>query len=171
MRILRVAVVVFMLIPLFAQSQKSTGTVTASGAEFRIPIQPPANGVWIWNRAETPENAIEYCWTVTVESGAAHYSFGVFLYKFPGSYEERGQIQDLIKAGQASVFKEAAEGQHGEIMPDAKVAVAVEKSAILIRITNSNLIRIIFGDRPKTVAIHSRSPEADYQVVPLTYQD
>ena len=36
----------------------------------------------------------------------------------------------LLKAGQASVFKEDAEGR-GEILPDAKVAVTVENRAIV----------------------------------------
>ena len=63
MRLLRIAVVALTLVPMFAQSPKSTGTVTATTAEFKIPLQPTANGVWIWNRADTPDNASEYSWT------------------------------------------------------------------------------------------------------------
>lgn len=170
MRILRIAVVAFMLAPLFAQSPKPIGTVTATAAEFKIPLQRPANGVWIWNRTGTPENAGEYSWTVTAKSGTGQYSFGFYLYKFPGSHETRGQVQDLLKAGQTSVFKVDAEGQ-GELLPDAKVAVTVENEAILVRITNPDLVRLIFRDHPETVAIHSRTPEADYQVVRVTYRD
>lgn len=170
MRILQITVVALTLVPLLAQSQKSTGTVTATAAEFQIPLQRPANGVWTWNRATTPDNASEYSWTVTAKNGTAPYSFGFYLYKFPGSREARGQVQDLLKAGQASVFKEDAEGR-SEMLPDAKVAVTVENAAIWVRITNPDLVRLIFRDRPETVAIHSRTPEADYQIVRVTYRD
>ena len=76
MRILQITVVALTLVPLFAQSPKSTGTVTATAAEFKIPLQPPANDVWTWNRADTPDNAGEYSWTVTAKNGTAQYSFG-----------------------------------------------------------------------------------------------
>ena len=170
MRILQITVFALTLVPLLAQSPKSTGTVTATTAEFKIPLQPPANGVWTWNRAGTPDNAGEYSWNVTARNGTAQYSFGFYLYKFPGSSEARGRIQDLLKAGQASVFKEDAEGR-GEILPDAKVAVTVENAAIVVRITNPDLVRLIFRDRPETAAIHTRTPAADYQIVPVTYRD
>jgi hypothetical protein len=170
MRILQIAVVAFTLVPLLAQSPAATGTVTATNAEFRIPLQQPADGIWIWNRADTPENASEYSWTVTAKNASAEYSFGFYLYKYPGSHEARGQIQDLIRAGQASVFKEDTEGR-GEILPDAKVTVTVENAAILLRITDPNLIRLIFRERPETVAIHSRTPAADYQIVHVNYRD
>jgi hypothetical protein len=170
MRILKITVVALTLVPLLAQSPQPTGTVTPTAAEFKIPPRPPANDVWTWNRADTPDNAGEYSWTVTAKNRTGQYSFGFYLYKFPGSREARGHIQDLLKAGQASVFKEDAEGR-GEILPDAKVAVTVENTAIVVRITNQNLVRLIFRDRPETAAVHSRTPAADYQIVRITYRD
>lgn len=170
MRILPTFVAALLLVPLSAQTQKPTGTVTATAAEFRIPLQQPPDGVWIWNRSDTPDNANEYSWTVTAKSGDTQFSFGFYLYKSPGSREARGQIQGLLKAGQASVFKEDAEGR-GEMLPNAKVTVTAENNAILVRITDPALVRLIFHDRPDTVAIHSRTPAADYQVVRVTYRD
>ena len=170
MQILQATAVVLTLVPLLAQSPQSTGTVTATTAEFKIPFQPPANDVWTWNRADTPDNAAEYSWTVTAKNGTAQYSFGFYLYKLPGSREARGRIQDLLKAGQASVFKEDAEGR-GEMLPDARVAITVENEAIVMRIANPDLVRLIFRDRPETAAIHSRSPAADYQIVRIAYRD
>ena len=120
MRIPQVALIALTLVPLFAQSPPSAGTVTTNTAEFRIPLERPANGLWIWNRADTPDNANEYSWTVTATNGSAQYSFGFFLYKSPESHEAQGQVQDLLKAGQSSVFKEDAEGRGG-MLPNAKV--------------------------------------------------
>ena len=68
------------------------------------------------------------------------------------------------------MFKEDAEG-HGEILPDAKVTVTVENAAIIVRITNPDLVHLIFRERPETAAIHSRTPTADYQNVRVTYRD
>ena len=170
MRILQITFMAFLVVPLLAQSSKSTGLVTANTAEFKIPFQQRADEVWTWNRADTPDNGNEYLWTVTAKSGAAQYSFGFYLYKLPGSHESRGRIQDLLNAGQDSVFKEDAEGR-GEMLPDGKVAVSVENGSILVRITNPDLVRLIFRERPQTVAIHTRTPSADYQVVRVNYRD
>lgn len=170
MRMLQVAFIAFTLVPLLGQSQKSTGMVSATTAEFKIPLQQHADQVWTWNRADTPDNDNEYAWTVTAKRGTAQYSFGFYLYKLPGSRESHGSLQELLKAGQNSVFKEDAEG-HGELVTDARVEVAVENGSMLLRITNPELVRRIFGDHPATVAIHARTPAADYEVVPVTYQD
>jgi hypothetical protein len=174
MRILLITVLALPLVPLLAQSQNPAGTVTAATAEFKIPLQRPANDIWTWNRADTPENANEFLWSVTAKSGTAQYSFGFFLYKSPGSREARGRLNDLLEAGQNSVFKEDAEGR-GELLPDAKVEITVENEAnneaILVRITNPELVRLIFRDRPGTVDIHSRTPAANFAIVRVTYRD
>jgi hypothetical protein len=170
MKTLQVTVVALSLVPLEAQAPQSAGTVTTNTAEFKIPLQLPPNDVWTWNRADIPDNAAEYSWTVIAKNGTGQYSFGFYLYKLPGSKEARGHIQDLLKAGQASVFKEDAEGR-GEILPKAKVAVTVENAAIVLRITNPDLVRLIFRDHPETAAIRSRTSTADYQIVRVTYRD
>ena len=41
----------------------------------------------------------------------------------------------------------------------------------MVRITDPDLVRLIFRTRPETVAIHSRTPTADYRVVRVTYRD
>jgi hypothetical protein len=170
MRVVHVAILAFTLVPLLGRTQEPSGVVTAGAAEFRIPLQRPANDVWTWNRAETADNASEYSWAVTAKSAATQYFFGFFLYKFPGSREAHGSIQDLLKAGQNSVFREEADG-HGGLLTDAKVEVTVEDKAIVVRLTNPELVRLIFRDRPETVEIHSRTPAADYAVVRVTYRE
>src|SRR4051794_11448674 len=168
MRILQVAFIALTLAPLISQCQKSSGTVTANPAEFTMPLQPHA--VWRWNQADTPDNQNEYMWSVTAKSGTAQYSFGLYLYKLPGSPESQGSLQDLIEAGQMSLFKEDSAGR-GELVPDANVEVTAVNGSILVRIMNPDWIRRIFHDHPETVAIHTRTPAADYQVVRVTYQD
>lgn len=168
MRMLQVAFLAFTLVPLFAQSQKSSGTVTTNSAEFTIPLQ--AHAVWKWQRADTPDNQNEYLWSITARSGAVQYSFGFYLYKLPGSRESQGSLQDLLEAGQKSLFKEDAGGR-GELVQDAEVEVTAENGSIMVRIMNPNWIRRVFHDRPETVSIRTRTPNADYQIVHVTYED
>ena len=168
MRILQVACLALTLVPIISHAQKSSGTVTSDSAEFMIPLQPHA--VWKWNRVDTPDNQNEYLWSVTAKSGAAQYSFGFYLYKLPGSPESQGSLQDLLEAGQMSLFKEDAGGR-GELVQDANVEVMAENGSIMVRIMNPDWIRRVFHDHPETVTIHTRTPAADYQVVQVTYQD
>jgi len=170
MRFLYITVLALAWVPMLAQSQKPTGTVTATAAEFTIPLQRPANDVWTWNRAETPDNANEYSWALTVKSGTDQYFFGFFLYKFPGSREAHGTIQDLFKAGQNSVFKANGDGPGG-LLTGANVEVAVEGEAIVVRLTNPELVGLIFHDHPETVEVHTRTPGADFALVRVTYRD
>ncbi len=173
MRILRFAILMFATVtmaPLFSQSPKCTGAVTPTVAEFTIPLQRPANDIWTWNRPETPDNVLEYSWSVTAVSGTEQYNFGFFYYKFPERHVEKGRLEDLLSTGQSSVFKEDSAGS-GTLLPDAVVAVTVENNAILVRITDPDLIRLIFHNHPATVAIHVVTQTTDYQVVQVNYRD
>jgi len=51
------------------------------------------------------------------------------------------------------------------------VAVTVENATILVRISDPTLVSLIFREHPETVAIHSRTPAADYQVVRVNYRE
>lgn len=148
---------------------RSTGNVTSSTAEFRIPLIR-ATGVWTWYLATTKENALEYSWEVSVGNGSGSYEFGFYLYKFPGSLVKQGQLQELLRAGQMSAFESDAEGQ-GRILPEAKVSISVENDAILIRIADPALVRLMFRDRPETVHVRTRTPDATFETLGITYRE
>jgi hypothetical protein len=174
MRPLQIVAIAFVLLvgramPSSAQT-KSTGIVTSSTAEFRIPLTRPTSGVWTWYRPATQDNALEYSWEVSVSNGVGSYEFGFYLYKFPGSNEKQGQLQELLRAGQMSAFESSAEGQ-GKILPDAKVAISVENDSILIRITDPALVRLIFRDRPVTVNVSTKTPDATFETLPITFRE
>lgn len=155
---------------LFAQETKTIGAVTPNLAEFRIPLEQPASAKWDWNRAETPDNDDEYTWQVAVPNGSERYSFGFYLYKLPGSKPEHGSLQALFKAGQASVFKEDAQGQ-GDLVQNAKVSVSTENGRIVLRITDPDLIRTIFGRRPDNATINTRAIGSNFEVVKIEYRN
>jgi hypothetical protein len=148
---------------------KSSGIVTSSSAEFRIPLTRPTPGVWTWYAAATKDNALEYSWEMSVGNGGGSYDFGFYLYKFPGSHETHGRLEDLLLAGQMSAWESNVEGQ-GKILREAKIAVSVENDAILIRIADPVLVRVMFHDRPATVNVHTRTPDATFETLPVTYR-
>lgn len=152
-----------------AQQARTTGSVASNLAEFRIPLGQPSDAKWNWNRAETPDHACEYMWQVAVGHGG-RYSFGFYLYKSPGSKPESGDLQGLFQAGQASVFQEDAQGR-GDLMQNAKVNVTAENGKIVLRITDAKLIGTIFGARPETATINTRSIGSTFEVVKIEYHN
>ena len=173
MRLLQMVAIAFVLLvgeamPTSGQT-KSIGIVTSSTAEFRIPLARPMPGVWTWYRATTKDNVLEYSWEVSVGNAGGSYDFGFYLYKFPGSHEKQGQLQELLSAGQMPAFESNAEGQ-GQILAEAKVAISVENDAIVIRITDPAFVRLMFHDRPQTVNVSTKTPDATFETLPVTYR-
>lgn len=168
----RRAILLLFLSPVsfFAQHGKTTGTVAPNLIEFKIPLEQPAGATWNWNRAETPDNECEYMWQVAVANRSGRYSFGFYLYKFPDSKPGRGELTALFKAGQASVFKEDAQGRD-DMVENAKVEVSAESGRIVLRIFDAALIRAIFGSRPETVTINTRAIGANFEVVRIAYRN
>jgi hypothetical protein len=166
------AVLVLFLSPVFffAQDTKTTGTVAPNIVEFKIPLEQPADAIWNWNRAEIQDNECEYMWQVAVPGGSGRYTFGFYLYKVPGSTTARGALQDLFNAGQASVFKEDAEDR-GDMIDDANVKVSSENGRVVIRLTDANLIRTIFGSHPATVTINTREIGSNFETVKIDYRN
>lgn len=155
---------------LSAQAAKTTGSVAPNLVEFRIPLEQPAGATWKWNRAETPDNECEYMWQVAVPNGSGRYAFGFYLYKLPGAQPAHGDLQVLLKAGQASLFKENAQGA-GSLIENAKVKLSAEDGRLVLRITDPGLIRAIFGSRPETVTINIRGIGADFGIVNVEYHN
>lgn len=167
---LRRALLFVFLCPVFASSQdvKTTGSVAPGLVEFRIPLEQPADPIWSWNREETEDNACEYMWQVAVPNGNGRYSFGLYLYKSPGSKPQSGKLQDLFKAGQASVFREDSQG-HGDLVEDSSVTVSEEDGRIVLRISDPGLIQTIFSNHPKTATINTRAIGSKFEIVEIQY--
>lgn len=155
---------------MFAQKAKPIGIVAPQIAEFRIPIEQPPNSIWNWNRAETQDNSGEYIWQIAVPAAGGRYSFGFFLYKLPGAKPAHGNLKALLKAGQASVFREDSEG-HGTLIQNAAIDVSTDDSFITIRIIDNDLIHEIFGSRPDSATINTRAIDENFEVVKIEYRD
>jgi hypothetical protein len=75
----------------------------------------------------------------------------------------------MIKAGQASVFKEDAKSGSGELK-NARVNVLIENDRIVLRITDAKLIQMIFAGHPDSATINTREIGSNFEVVKIAYR-
>jgi hypothetical protein len=134
-----------------------TGVVTALVAEFSIPVVH--EGPWRWARANTPDNNLEFRWELSVKGRDAEYQFGFSLFKYPGSKEGAGDLADLLKAGQASLWKIASDGG-GSLVPGAIVSATAGDGRVVVRVSDPASVRLLFGDRPAVANLLTRTPDS-----------
>ncbi len=135
---------------------QATGVVTAVGAEFSIPVTH--EGPWRWARNQTPENALEFSWEVSVKNKVGEYQFGFSFYRFPGSKEGVGTLSALLKAGQASLWKRESNGE-ASLVESASVSATAVDGRVVVRVSDPASVRLLFGERPPVVKALSKTPE------------
>jgi hypothetical protein len=167
MTLLAVAVALFLSRPLIARAEtQPTAVVTARSAEFFIPVTHDRQ--WRWYRTTTPDNDLEYCWQVGVSSGGVEYELGFYLFKFPGSAEGVGDLAQLLKAGQASLWRRRDPDDGGSVVTGAGVSVVVRDGGVVVRVSDAATVRMVFADRPSTAKVLTRTPDTDNESKKVT---
>lgn len=140
-----------------AESQsQSTVVVRPLIAEFTIPVAH--EGPWRWARAETSDNSLEFNWILSVKSGGEKYQFGFSYFKYPGTKERTGNLAELLKAGQASLWKIKSDGA-GTLVVGANVSATAGDGRVVVTMSNPADVRLLFGDRPPVATILTRTPD------------
>jgi hypothetical protein len=139
---------------------QSTGVVTALAAEFSIPVAH--EGPWRWDRSETPDNALEFRWEVSVKSKDEEYQFGFSLFKFPGSKEGAGNLDELLKAGQASLWKIGSDGG-GSLVQGASVSATAVGGRVVVRVSDPASVRLLFSHRPPMAKVLTKTPDSSQE--------
>jgi hypothetical protein len=149
---------------------QATGVVTPLGAEFLIPVAH--DGPWRWARSETPDNVREFRWEISVKSRDAEYQFGFSMFKFPGSKEGAGNLAELLKAGQASMWRIVSDGA-GSLVEGAKVSATAGEGGIVVRVSDPASVRLLFGDRPAVAKAFAQTPDSspESQEVSIEYRE
>ena len=144
--------------------------VTALVAEFFIPVAH--EGPWRWARAETSDNALEFRWEISLKSRDAEYQFGFSMFKFPGSKERAGNLAELLKAGQASLWRIASHGG-GSLVAGAKVSATAGDGGIVIRVSDPASVRLLFGGRLAVATAFAQTPDSSRapQEVSIQYRE
>jgi hypothetical protein len=141
----------------FGAELRSTGVVTGQVAEFSIPVAD--EGPWRWARTKTDDNVLEFAWEVSVKSSDGEYHFGFSLFKFPGTAEGAGNLDELLRAGQASLWKIGPDGG-GSLVEGAMVSSTADAGRMVIRLSDPASVRLLFGDRPAVAKVLTKSPDS-----------
>jgi hypothetical protein len=141
----------------FGAELRYTGVVTGQVAEFSIPVA--REGPWRWARAKTLDNVLEFMWDLSVKSSDGEYQFGFSLFKFPGTVEGTGNLGELLRAGQASLWKIAPDGG-GTLVEGAMVSATADVGGVVIRLSDPASLRLLFGDRPAVAKVLTRTPDS-----------
>ncbi|HEX8721551.1 MAG TPA: hypothetical protein VF736_13030 [Pyrinomonadaceae bacterium] len=155
-----------------AQAAAAAYTATVKRDEARFTFPAPQRAVWRWRRSETKERAREYEMSVRVKNGGQEYSFGYYLWKFPGATERRGGLSELIDAGQESLFERSTPGRM-TVIRDAGVEVRHDGERVIITVKGRKNVERLFSARPAEVTFETVVPEATpvSQAVPVTYEN
>jgi hypothetical protein len=141
----------------FGAELRYTGVVTGQVAEFSIPVAH--EGPWRWARAKTLDNVLEFMWDLSVKSSDGEYQFGFSLFKFPGTAEGTGNLDELLRAGQASLWKIGPDGG-GTLVEGAMVSATADAGRVVIRLSDPVSLRLLFGDRPAVAKVLTRTPDS-----------
>jgi hypothetical protein len=161
---LRTALVLVALSPVAASAPGSdilpTGVVTARAAEFSIPVAH--KGPWRWSCAETADNTLEFNWAVSIKSASREYQFGFSFFKYPGTKEKAGPLDDLLRAGQASLWRIGSDGG-GSMVRGPVVSATRRGGQVLIRLSDPAWVRLLFGDRPAVAQVLTKTADSPLQ--------
>ena len=144
--------------PSLGAALKPVVLVTANSAEYSFPVPHPDS--WRWNRIETPENALEYRFELSVSGKDGEYQFGFSLYRFPKSKEEVGSIEALLRTGQVSIWKLEPDGG-SSVVTDANLSATVGTDCVVIKVLDPASVRLLFGNRPTTAKALTRIPGSE----------
>ncbi len=153
-----------------AAASEYTATVKSGEARFTLPV--PRRHAWQWRKGETRENMREYAFDVRVENEGREYTFGLFIWKFPGAKPKIGSFAALVEAGQKSLFERAPNG-HNIVVRDAGVKVRDDGERLVITVSGRKNVARLFSGRPSEVTIGTTilNEPPTSQKVPVTYEN
>lgn len=142
--------------------------VDAAGARFAFLL--PHQTVWSWALPTTPANVAEYDWTVQLQNERQDLTFGFLYFKAPNADHERGSLDDLLKAGQASVARISS--NNASAIDSAIVEVAARQDTLWVRVRQPRTLVLLFSGRPTTALLTSIQPgqTIDTLRVPIMYR-
>jgi hypothetical protein len=147
-----------------------TAVVKDSQARFTLPV--PQRAEWRWRRGETKERGREYAMSVKVVNEGREFSFGFYLWKFPGAKEGRGSLSSLIDAGQKSLF-ERVSANRNVMIRDGGVRVKQDGQRLVITVGGRRNVARLFSGRPAEVRIETMlaDEQPTSQTVPVVYEN
>jgi ABC-type phosphate/phosphonate transport system substrate-binding protein len=132
-----------------------SATVTPSEAKFTLPA--PTRKRFEWHLETMRPNEQEYRMHVVVENEGQHYTFGFYVWKSRVSKPGSGDLSDLLKAGQKTIFVRTPSSMH-MIARTPVITVTQKDREIVITIRGKDEIARLFSGRPKNVVFEVALP-------------
>jgi hypothetical protein len=122
------------------QNHIATCTVTGELALCKIPITP--EDTYKYFRNSTSDNVSEYDCDISV----GQYRFGFSLFKFPGSKEQKGSIETVLRSGQTTIWR--TEGNSFSAVEGHGLEMRYLAPFLVAEITNPSTIDLLFKEHP-----------------------
>jgi hypothetical protein len=152
--------------PAIVNAQAPRVIVTPSAVLVTVPVD---SSTFHWNLATTPLEVLEYEWQVTVLNGERRYAFGFSLFKGGQARPQTGDLDALLRAGQATVWQLTDSG--GTALPHWDISVAAQPHVLQIVVRGAEAVKTLFGAEPPTVSLRSLTPAGrTEQPVSVEYQ-
>jgi hypothetical protein len=144
--------------------------VTPGEAKFTLPA--PARKRFEWHLETTAPNQQEYRMHVVVENVGQHYTFGFYVWKSRVSKPGSGDLSDLLKAGQKTIFERTQSGMR-MIARVPVITVTQKDASIVITIRGKEEIARLFSGHPAEVVFEIKLPGDSLisQTVAVTYKN
>jgi phosphate/phosphite/phosphonate ABC transporter binding protein len=147
-----------------------SATVTLSEAKFTLPA--PTRKVFAWHLETTRPNEQEYRMHVVVENEGQQYTFGFYVWKSRVSQPGSGDLSDLLKAGQKTVFVRTQSSMH-MVARVPVITVRQKDRSVVITIRGKEEIARLFSGRPNEVVFEIKLPGDSLisKTVTVTYKN
>ena len=144
-------------------STGATAEVTPNQVTFTIPVEQ--RSAWRWNVGSTPRNAFEYDWSIS--QGVR--SFGFSVWKKGDAAPEQGNLSELVKAGQGSIWEPTSEGG-GRLVGKIGVTAVRQGSALEMVLSDQSILKELLERRPSTLEVVSRTLDTTKQQYSIVEQ-
>jgi phosphate/phosphite/phosphonate ABC transporter binding protein len=144
--------------------------VTPGEAKFTLPA--PARKIFEWHLDTARPNEQEYRMHVVVENQGQQYTFGFYVWKSRVSEPGSGELSDLLKAGQKSIFMRTTSSMH-MIARTPVITVTQKDRSVVITIRGKNEVARLFSGRPTEVVFEIKLPGDSLisKAVAVTYKN
>jgi hypothetical protein len=129
--------------------------VTLNKATFIISVEP--RSIWRWHLQSTPFNAWEYDWSIS--QGVR--SFGFSVWKKGDAPPKQGNLLQLVKAGQGSIW-EPTSGGGGRLVGRIGVTAVQQGSALEMVLLDQSILKELLENekRPPTLEVVTQTLDA-----------
>ena len=160
----------------------ASAEVTPDKATFTIPVEQ--RPVWEWHVASTPFDAFEYDWSIYPkgvkswgEQGTK--SFGFSVWKNGDQPPMQGDLFQMVKAGQGTIWEANSDGG-GHRIGTIVVRAIRQGTAVEMVVSEQQILKELLAERPQAVEVVAGALDTDKDVysiartsysIPVIYRD